>query len=122
VAAATLDVPDPAIEKYPHSAARAKVHTVRRGETLGGIARRYSTTTEHLMRINGMRRAMIFPGQTILLSGTSRKVRAEGSRKSPSRSSTKAKSASSRSSKAKASAKRKASTTAGKSKKNSGAG
>jgi membrane-bound lytic murein transglycosylase D len=114
VAAASLDVPDPAIEKYPHSAARARVHTVRRGETLGGIARKYSTTTEHLMRINGMRRAMIFPGQTILLSGTARK--------SSSRSSAKAKSASSRSSKTRAGAKKKASATAGKSKKNSGAG
>ena len=122
VAAASLDVPDPAIEKYPHSAARAKVHTVRRGETLGGIARKYSTTTEHLMRINGMRRAMIFPGQTILLSGTSRKARAAGSRKSTSRTSSKARSASSRSSKAKAATKKKSSTTAEKAKKNSGAG
>jgi membrane-bound lytic murein transglycosylase D len=121
VAAASLDVPDPAIEKYPHSAAHAKVHTVRRGETLGGIARKYSTTPEHLMRINGMRRAMIFPGQTILLSGPSRKARAEGSRKSASRSSSKARSRSSSSSKSKAGTK-KPSASAGKSKKNSGAG
>jgi membrane-bound lytic murein transglycosylase D len=121
VAAATLDVPDPAIEKYPHSAARAKVHTVRRGETLGGIARKYSTTPEHLMRINGMRRAMIFPGQTILLNGPSRKPRAEGSRKPTSRSSSKARSTSSRGSKSKRAAK-KSSATAGKSRKHSGAG
>jgi membrane-bound lytic murein transglycosylase D len=122
VAAASLDVPDPAIEKYPHSASRAKVHTVRRGETLGGIARKYSTTPEHLMRINGMRRAMIFPGQTILLSGTTRKARGEGSHKSASRSSTKARSGSSSGSKSKASSRKKSATTAGKARKHSGAG
>jgi len=70
VAAASLVVPDPAIEKFPNSTARLKVHTVRRGETLGGIARRYATSPERLMRINGLRRPVIFPGQTLLLSGS----------------------------------------------------
>jgi membrane-bound lytic murein transglycosylase D len=70
VAAARLAVPDPAIEKFPNSTARLKVHTVRRGETMRGIAAKYSTTSERLMRINGLRKPMIFPGQTLLLSGT----------------------------------------------------
>jgi len=69
VAAASLVVPDPAIEKFPNSTARLKVHTVRRGETLGGIARKYATSPERLMRINGLRKPVIFPGQTLLLSG-----------------------------------------------------
>ena len=69
VAAASLVVPDPAIEKFPNSTARLKVHTVRRGETIGGIARKYGTSTERLMRINGLRKPVIFPGQTLLLSG-----------------------------------------------------
>ena len=70
VAAARLAVPDPAIEKYPNSTAKLKVHTVRRGETMRGIAAKYSTTPERLMRINGLRKPMIFPGQTLLLTGT----------------------------------------------------
>jgi membrane-bound lytic murein transglycosylase D len=70
VAAASLVVPDPAIEKFPNSTARLKVHTVRRGETLGGIARKYATSPERLMRINALRKPVIFPGQTLLLSGT----------------------------------------------------
>jgi membrane-bound lytic murein transglycosylase D len=69
VAAASLVVPDPAIERFPNSTSRSKVHTVRRGESLGSIARRYDTTPARLMRINGLRKPVIFPGQTLLLSG-----------------------------------------------------
>jgi membrane-bound lytic murein transglycosylase D len=69
VASASLAVPDPAIERFPNSTARMKVHTVRRGETMGGIARRYGTTPARLMRVNGLRKPVIFPGQTLLLSG-----------------------------------------------------
>jgi LysM repeat protein len=69
VASASLVVPNPAIEKYPNSTARRKVHTVRRGESIGSIARRYDTTPARLMRINGLRKPVIFPGQTLLLSG-----------------------------------------------------
>jgi membrane-bound lytic murein transglycosylase D len=70
VAAARLAVPDPAIERYPNSTAKLKVHTVRRGETMRGIAAKYATTPERLMRINGLRKPMIFPGQTLLLTAT----------------------------------------------------
>ena len=69
VASASLVVPDPAIERFPNSTARMKVHTVRRGETMGTIARKYGTTPARLMRINGLRKPVIFPGQTLLLSG-----------------------------------------------------
>ena len=81
VAAARLAVPDPAIERYPNSTAKLRVHTVRRGETMRGIAARYETTPERLMRINGLRKPMIFPGQTLLLTAsTSRASRATRAR------------------------------------------
>ena len=40
------------------------MHVVRSGETLGGIALKYHTTTATLMRSNGLRRPLIFPGQS----------------------------------------------------------
>jgi len=70
VASAGLDIPDPSIERFPRSAGRVRVHTVRRGETMRGIAIKYSTTTERLMRLNGLRKPRIFPGQTLLLTGS----------------------------------------------------
>jgi LysM repeat protein len=70
VAVAALNVPDPAIEKYPGSAGRVRVHTVARGESVGLIARKYHTTPEKIMRLNGLKKAMIFPGQTLVVSGT----------------------------------------------------
>jgi membrane-bound lytic murein transglycosylase D len=70
VAAAGLNIPDPSIERFPRSAGRVRVHTVRRGETMRGIAIKYSTTTDRLMRLNGLHKPRIFPGQTLLLSGS----------------------------------------------------
>lgn len=72
VAAAASSVPDPSIERYSTSR-RNVTHVVRSGETLSGIAKRYHTTTAALMRANGLRRAMIFPGQSLVV--TSRTVR-----------------------------------------------
>ena len=68
VAAASLDIPDPAIENFPHSSGRVRVHTVRRGETMRSIASKYDTSPERLMKINGLRKPRIFPGQTLLLT------------------------------------------------------
>jgi membrane-bound lytic murein transglycosylase D len=94
VASASLSIPDPSIERYPNSTARMKVHTVRRGETMGGIARKYATTPERLMRINGLRKPMIFPGQTLLLTaGSSRSSRSARSRAAAEIGSTKSRSA-----------------------------
>jgi len=90
VASASFAVPDPAIEKFPNSTARLKVHTVRRGESLGAIARRYETTPAHLMRINGLRKPVIFPGQSLLLSGkASRASKAENAHASTAKSASK---------------------------------
>jgi membrane-bound lytic murein transglycosylase D len=69
VAAAALTVPDPSIEKYPSSTRHVKVHTVRAGESVGLIARKYGTSPERIMRLNGLRKPMIFPGQSLIVSG-----------------------------------------------------
>jgi membrane-bound lytic murein transglycosylase D len=74
VAAAALNVPDPGIEKYPGSTAHLRVHTVTRGESVGLIARKYHTTPERIMKLNGLKKAMIFPGQTLVVSGTASKA------------------------------------------------
>lgn len=41
-------------------------HTVRPGDTLGAIARRYRTSVDAIVRLNGLRsRTLIFPGQVL---------------------------------------------------------
>ena len=72
VASAALDVPDPSIEKYSGGSRRLRVHTVRRGETVRTIARKYGTTPERIMQLNGMKKAVIFAGQSIVVSRTGR--------------------------------------------------
>ena len=68
VASAARDVPNPAIEIYGSSRA-AVYHTVKSGETLGGIAKRYKTTTGTVMRLNGLRKSIIIPGQRLVVKG-----------------------------------------------------
>jgi membrane-bound lytic murein transglycosylase D len=72
-AAAARPVPDPVRERHPRASGRARIHTVRQGETLSHIARRYGTTVEALMRLNRLKRAVIFPGQTLVVSGQRRR-------------------------------------------------
>jgi len=43
----------------------AKYHKVRRGETLGHIARRYGTSVSRLKRLNGLRGTTIRAGQRL---------------------------------------------------------
>ena len=75
VVAASRDVPDPSIERYGTAASGGGrvVHVVRRGESLGLIARRYRTTVASLQRTNGLRRTVVYPGQSIIVrtSGSS---------------------------------------------------
>jgi LysM repeat protein len=77
VVAASVAVPDPSIERYGSS--RSTMHVVKSGETLGAIAKRYHTTTASLMRANGLRRPLIFPGQSLVVHTTSRSVAKKGS-------------------------------------------
>jgi membrane-bound lytic murein transglycosylase D len=71
VAKAALVVPDPKIERYGTS---TRTHVVRAGENLSVIARRYRTTSAAIMRQNRLKKAMIFPGQELMISpGPSRR-------------------------------------------------
>ena len=63
VVAAAYDVPDPAIERY----GRGRRHVVRRGESLSVIAKRHRTSVNALMRMNGLRKSAIFPGQVLIV-------------------------------------------------------
>lgn len=79
VVSAARDVPDPAIEIYG-SSSRAVYHTVKRGETLGHIAKRYRTTTGAIMRLNGLRKSIIIPGQRLAVKGASSRSRSRSAR------------------------------------------
>jgi membrane-bound lytic murein transglycosylase D len=70
--AGALDVPDPSIERYGPAQG---IHIVKRGESLGLIAQHYHTTVPTLMRLNGLRKSTILPGQALVVSGSHRVVR-----------------------------------------------
>ena len=72
VASAAAIVPDPAIERYGGASSRSAVHVVKSGETVSGIAKKYHTTTAALMQRNGLRKPLIFPGQSLVISGSAR--------------------------------------------------
>lgn len=85
VVAAALAVPDPAVERY---GVGTRTHVVRPGENLSVIAKRYRTTTAAIMRQNRLKKAMIFPGQELLVSGRpapARSSRSATGRPSPAR-------------------------------------
>lgn len=65
VAAAALTVPDPSIERY---GAGSRSHVVRKGENLSVIAKRYRTTPAAIMRLNRLKKPLIFPGQELRVS------------------------------------------------------
>jgi peptidoglycan lytic transglycosylase D len=64
---AALSVPDPAIERYGSG---TRTHVVRRGENLSTIAKRYGTTPSAIMRMNRLKKPLIFPGQELLVRRT----------------------------------------------------
>jgi LysM repeat protein len=47
-----------------------KTHVVKSGETVGGIALKYGTTTDRIMKLNGMKKSVIFPGQSLIVAGS----------------------------------------------------
>jgi membrane-bound lytic murein transglycosylase D len=91
VVSAALDIPDPAIEIYGRSRS-ARVHVVRRGETLGGIARANGTSVSTLMRLNGLKKPIIHPGQEIVVRGSSRRSSVAASKSRPTKKSASTKS------------------------------
>ena len=73
VLAAALDVPDPAIEIYGGSSrSGTRTHVVRRGETLGGIAKKYGTSVSAIVRLNKLKKQVIHPGQELVVRGAAR--------------------------------------------------
>jgi membrane-bound lytic murein transglycosylase D len=70
VVLAALDVPDPEIAIWSSS---RRVHIVKRGENLSTIAKKYKTTVKVIMRRNGLKRAMIMPGQSLVVGGPAAK-------------------------------------------------
>lgn len=69
VVAAALPVPDPAIERYGGG---NRTHVVRRGENLSVIAKRYGTSAAAIMRLNRLKKPLIFPGQELLVNSRGR--------------------------------------------------
>lgn len=65
--AAARDVPDPSIERYGHRRGHGTTHLVKQGETLGVIAARYGTSVKAIMRLNGLKKNLIFPGQVLVV-------------------------------------------------------
>jgi membrane-bound lytic murein transglycosylase D len=72
---AALDVPDPSIERYGSG---RQIHIVRSGESLSRIAAHYHTTVASLMRLNGLRKSTILPGQALVISGAPRHHKSRG--------------------------------------------
>ena len=70
VVAAALTVPDPEIERYGRSG-NTRTHVVRLGDNLSTIAKRYGTTPASIMRLNRLKKPLIFPGQELLIRGRS---------------------------------------------------
>jgi membrane-bound lytic murein transglycosylase D len=98
VVAGALDIPDPAIERYGSSSGRDRVtHVVRRGETLGSIAKKYHTSVSSLASLNRLHKRVIYPGQTIIVRGASRASSARRPKAATSRSAKSSKSKSSKS-------------------------
>ena len=73
-----FDVPNPEIERYGTTASGR--HIVRRGESLSLIAKRYGTSVSALMRLNGLKKQVIYPGQSIVVRGTARRSARTASR------------------------------------------
>ncbi len=63
------DIPDPVIERYGGSSPTALtsrgIHVVKRGESLGAIAKRYGTTVTRLKSLNGIKGTRVIAGQTL---------------------------------------------------------
>lgn len=66
------DLPDPSIERYGGESGRVLTrsgfHVVKRGETLGAIAKRYGVSVARLRSLNGMRGTRVIAGQTLRVS------------------------------------------------------
>jgi LysM repeat protein len=55
----------------PHPTLQQTTYTVKAGDTLSAIARRYGTTVQAIMRLNGLSSTRIYVGQRLLIPGGS---------------------------------------------------
>lgn len=69
VVAGALDIPDPGIERWGSSGSDRVTHVVRKGESLGTLAKRYHTSIASLAALNHLKKRVIYPGQTIIVKG-----------------------------------------------------
>ena len=82
------EIPDPAIERYGGSSTvtltSRGIHVVKRGESLGAVAKRYGTTVTRLKALNGIKGTRLIAGQTLRVrSGTTTVTsKASGAKKS----------------------------------------
>lgn len=56
-------------------------HTVKNGDTITSIARRYDVSTQHLMSMNGLKSSAIKPGQSLSIATTSKVAAATPAKK-----------------------------------------
>jgi LysM repeat protein len=67
------EIPDPSIERYGGASSKTLssrgIHVVKRGESLGTIAKRYSTTVTRLKSLNGITGSRVIAGQTLRVRG-----------------------------------------------------
>ena len=67
------EIPDPSIERYGGASSKTLssrgIHVVKRGESLGMIAKRYRTTVTRLKSLNGISGSRLMPGQTLRVRG-----------------------------------------------------
>lgn len=100
------DVPNPSIEIYGSSStrtlARAGYHVVKKGESLGSIAKRYGISTARLKSLNGIKGTRAVAGQTLRVRGTVARPETRSTKAVASRSTSSANTASRSSSKASA--------------------
>lgn len=104
------DVPNPSIEKYPRRRAvgGTRRHEVAAGETLAGIAKKYGVSSATLMKLNGLKKARVVPGEVLVVKGGKASVRKAAVKKPASKKSTAKKPATKKSAAKKSAAKKSA--------------
>ncbi len=67
--APTFSAPAPSIPTSTSDTLNGNVHTIQKGDSLWGIARKYSTTVDALKSSNGLAGDTIIEGRTIIIPG-----------------------------------------------------
>ncbi len=106
------EIPDPGIERYGGASSTTLtsrgIHVVKRGESLGTIARRYGTTVPRLQSLNGIKGTRVIAGQALRVrSGTATVSRTSSARTSTAKKATVKKATAKKSTAKKTPAKRK---------------